>query len=42
MAKAKREGKIAANAPVTVDALEGTGMSRTEAEKSAAAASAAQ
>ncbi len=33
MAKAKREGKIAANAPVTVDALEGTGMSRTEAEK---------
>jgi len=33
MARARREGKVAANAPVTVDVLEETGMSRTEAEK---------
>jgi hypothetical protein len=33
MEKAKREGRVAANAPVSVDALEETGMSRTEAEK---------
>ncbi len=33
IAQAKKEGKLAENAPVSVDALEETGMSRTEAEK---------
>ena len=33
IAKAKKEGRIANDAPVSVDALEETGMSRTEAEK---------
>jgi len=33
IAQAKKEGKLANDAPVSVDALEETGMSRTEAEK---------
>ena len=33
IAQAKKEGKLAENAPVSVDALEETGLSRTEAEK---------
>lgn len=33
MAKARKEGKLSNDAPVSVDALEETGMSRTEAEK---------
>jgi hypothetical protein len=33
MAKAREEGKLSNDAPVSVDALEETGMSRTEAEK---------
>jgi hypothetical protein len=33
IAQAKEEGKLAKDAPVSVDALEETGLSRTEAEK---------
>lgn len=33
IARAKQEGKLAKDAPVSVDALEETGLSRTEAEK---------
>ncbi|HRO98539.1 MAG TPA: hypothetical protein PLN54_03820 [Flavobacteriales bacterium] len=33
IAQAKKEGKLAKDAPISVDALEETGLSRTEAEK---------